>query len=92
MQHPGQLDVVDVAALAADEARVLLARQAAEADRALRRQPVAQAVLAARVAACDSSVTATLTVRQRPHFTRTFLVMYSRSIPAASTLPHSTQT
>ncbi len=32
---PGQLDVVDVVALAADEARVLLALEAAEADRAL---------------------------------------------------------
>ncbi len=32
VQHPGELDVVDVLALAADEARVLLALHAAEAD------------------------------------------------------------
>jgi len=33
MEHPGQLQVVDVAAEAADEAAVLLASQGAEADR-----------------------------------------------------------
>ena len=33
VHHPGQADVVEVVALAADEARVLLALQAAEADR-----------------------------------------------------------
>jgi hypothetical protein len=35
VDHPRQLDVVEVVALAADEARVLLALEAAEADRAL---------------------------------------------------------
>ena len=35
VQHPGQADVVDVVPLAADEARVLLALEAAEADRRL---------------------------------------------------------
>ena len=35
MQHAGQADVVQVGALAADEPRVLLALEAAEADRAL---------------------------------------------------------
>ena len=35
MQHPGQLDVVEVAALAADEPRVLLAQHPAVADRLL---------------------------------------------------------
>ena len=35
VHHPGQADVVQVGALAADEARVLLALEAAEADRAL---------------------------------------------------------
>ncbi len=35
VDHPRQLDVVEVGALAADEARVLLALQPAEADRAL---------------------------------------------------------
>ena len=34
VEHPGQRDVVEVAALAADEPRVLLAPQPAEADRA----------------------------------------------------------
>ena len=37
VHHPGQADVVEVGALAADEARVLLALQAAEADRPLGR-------------------------------------------------------
>ena len=37
VDHPRQLDVVEVGARAADEARVLLALQAAEADRALGR-------------------------------------------------------
>ena len=37
VHHPRQLDVVEVGALAADEARVLLALQPAEADRALGR-------------------------------------------------------
>ena len=38
VHHPRQADVVEVGALAADEARVLLALQAAEADRALGRR------------------------------------------------------
>ena len=39
-----------------------------------------------------SSVTATLTVRQRPQRTRTLYVICSGFIETASTLPHSTQT
>ena len=35
---------------------------------------------------------ATLTVEQTAQRTRTFFVMYSAAIEAASTLPHSTQT
>jgi hypothetical protein len=38
VHHPRQLDVVEVGALAADEARVLLALEAAEADRPLGRR------------------------------------------------------
>jgi hypothetical protein len=35
MQHPGELEVVDVRSLSSDEARILLAPQASEADRAI---------------------------------------------------------
>ena len=83
VEHPGQLDVVDVAALPADEAGVLLAPQAAEADRAL-----ADRLTSRR----SASSTATLTVRQRPQRTRTPWSCAPGPSPAASTFPHSTHT
>jgi hypothetical protein len=76
VQQLRQLHVVHVAALAADEAGILLARQRPEADHV---SPLA-------------SNTATLTVLHRPHLIRTRLVIDSSPIDAASTLPHSTQT
>ena len=57
VQHPGQLDVVEVGALAADEARVLLALQPAEADRPLvgARHPTSPARLLPRRGSCSAA-------------------------------------
>jgi hypothetical protein len=44
------------------------------------------------MAAAYSPVTATFTVLQRPHFTRTFFVICIACIEAASTFPHETHT
>ena len=73
---PGSCTSSTIAALAADEAGVLLARKRPEADHV---SPLA-------------SNTATLTVLQRPHLIRTRLVIDSSPIEAASTFPHSTHT
>jgi hypothetical protein len=81
VQHRRAADVVEERAAAADEARVLLALEAAEPDRALLRARHAQ--IRPKLFFCFSrgspagvsSVTATFTVRQTAHFTRTFFVM-----------------
>ena len=70
----------------------------AEPPRRRGARPEGRRRAAARRSASDAgsgsctSVTATLTVRQRPQRTRTFLVICSASIASASTLPHFTHT
>jgi hypothetical protein len=63
VDHAGQADVVQVGALAADEARVLLALQAAEADRALLRR--AREVLDRRHPHASCRVDASCSAAQR---------------------------